>query len=591
MRTSSHLRLGVVRIYARKTMYLLQDCQDAAFKIKSMFRTEAVDLPFGKGEAAVDAITMPEMIDMINNFDYMAEPEIFVQPLPIANLRNITLDDIDGLCDQDDPWILNGIRDWTEIGSIGGGSFNIKENGDSLSDDSGIEAMRKNANLIDRPFLDDGFGSQNGVDMDFEVSGFLGTSVSLQPNLDATQDKVETSERMNANLATPVASRPNSRMSFIDQGSLIVPPTPGSPHHIHDDTVDKSNYDINFGNSIDVESMIIDDQPIDQALLDENNLTGTPSRNTLVLEPIDSQLGALLEQRRKRRKKLIKIMDNVTTLSTQQVKAQINSTSDIVTNLDLAPPTRMLMDWKKNGTSDKLFSLPERTISAKVLFQYYSRNLINSGNHGINENELNDEEEILLNQDAQDEEHHNDLSVLNDIDQHMGNLTPQHEISAPKIPKSPAPPRKKRKTEDKENKEGTKRSRDSRYEKLEEQRNHVADRSELPLHNVSNVFQDSVNDASRAASDFFDVGNIGYDTDDHDIARAGSTIRGSVSVPHLDENGTMSFNQSSYQDNNKVTEELDEDIEEEDDIFDYGGGGPMSVGPVSCFSGLLFLTC
>lgn len=73
LRTSSHLLLGIVRIYARKTLYLLQDCQDAAFKIKSAFRPGAVDLPDGKTEAAISAITLPEMLDFINDFDLIAE--------------------------------------------------------------------------------------------------------------------------------------------------------------------------------------------------------------------------------------------------------------------------------------------------------------------------------------------------------------------------------------------------------------------------------------------------------------------------------------------------------------------------------------
>lgn len=38
LRTSGHLLLGVVRIYSRKTKYLLADCNDALLKIKMAFR-------------------------------------------------------------------------------------------------------------------------------------------------------------------------------------------------------------------------------------------------------------------------------------------------------------------------------------------------------------------------------------------------------------------------------------------------------------------------------------------------------------------------------------------------------------------------
>lgn len=38
LRTSSHLLVGVVRIYSRKTKYLLADCSEALVKIRVAFR-------------------------------------------------------------------------------------------------------------------------------------------------------------------------------------------------------------------------------------------------------------------------------------------------------------------------------------------------------------------------------------------------------------------------------------------------------------------------------------------------------------------------------------------------------------------------
>lgn len=45
LRVSGHLLLGVVRVYNRKTRYLLTDCNDALVKIKMAFRPAVVDLP------------------------------------------------------------------------------------------------------------------------------------------------------------------------------------------------------------------------------------------------------------------------------------------------------------------------------------------------------------------------------------------------------------------------------------------------------------------------------------------------------------------------------------------------------------------
>lgn len=61
LRTSGHLLLGVVRIYSRKTKYLLADCTEAFVKIKMAFRPGVVDLPEEGRELAFAAVTMPEV--------------------------------------------------------------------------------------------------------------------------------------------------------------------------------------------------------------------------------------------------------------------------------------------------------------------------------------------------------------------------------------------------------------------------------------------------------------------------------------------------------------------------------------------------
>eukprot|EP00698_Gefionella_okellyi_P006930 TRINITY_DN1678_c0_g1_i1.p1 TRINITY_DN1678_c0_g1~~TRINITY_DN1678_c0_g1_i1.p1 ORF type:complete len:130 (+),score=23.11 TRINITY_DN1678_c0_g1_i1:72-461(+) len=58
LRTSSHLLLGIARIYSRKVKYLMEDCSDAMTKIKMAFRPTAVDLPTEAKQAAFNAITI-----------------------------------------------------------------------------------------------------------------------------------------------------------------------------------------------------------------------------------------------------------------------------------------------------------------------------------------------------------------------------------------------------------------------------------------------------------------------------------------------------------------------------------------------------
>ncbi|PWN38019.1 uncharacterized protein FA14DRAFT_159790 [Meira miltonrushii] len=55
LRLSGQLLLGVVRIYSRKTKYLLEDCNDAVSKLKTAFRSGAIDFTADSAAAAAAA--------------------------------------------------------------------------------------------------------------------------------------------------------------------------------------------------------------------------------------------------------------------------------------------------------------------------------------------------------------------------------------------------------------------------------------------------------------------------------------------------------------------------------------------------------
>merc|ERR1712226_872110 len=59
----------------------------------------------------------------------------------------------------------------------------------------------------------------------------------------------------------------------------------------------------------------------------------------------------------------------------ETMKLQLSDTSDIVTSLDLAPPTKKLMLWKETGGVEKVFVLPGKSIISKVSAKLFSRNL------------------------------------------------------------------------------------------------------------------------------------------------------------------------------------------------------------------------
>lgn len=69
---------------------------------------------------------------------------------------------------------------------------------------------------------------------------------------------------------------------------------------------------------------------------------------------------AVKETKAKRKRKLI--VDSVKELDSKTIRAQLSDYSDIVTTLDLAPPTKKLMMWKETGGVEKLFSLPAQPL-------------------------------------------------------------------------------------------------------------------------------------------------------------------------------------------------------------------------------------
>ncbi|XP_017619204.1 sister chromatid cohesion 1 protein 4-like isoform X2 [Gossypium arboreum] len=97
LRLSSHLLLGVVRIYSRKVNYLFDDCSEALLKIKQAFRSTAVDLPPEESTAPYHSITLPETFDL-DDFE-LPDNEIFQGNYfdnHISSREQITLQDTMG---------------------------------------------------------------------------------------------------------------------------------------------------------------------------------------------------------------------------------------------------------------------------------------------------------------------------------------------------------------------------------------------------------------------------------------------------------------------------------------------------------------
>ncbi len=386
-------------------------------------------------------------------------------PATSANIRSITLvEDISSI-HVDDP-LMNEVREWSDISSVHGPDGSV-----SLKDGSSLHIGRagaKSLDLFDRPALDDGFGGQLGVGIVDEDDMF---------GIQVPTEGVPTEHEDVAEKAPQSVQRPDSRMSdrsdsmsYGAPASMAPsgpPSTPGSvppppiPMEEDDELAFPPPVQPSEGEGIRRDGM-------DSKIMSE-------TQNTMILEPLEGQG---LERRRKRRKKLGMVIDEVKTLSGEEMKAQLSDTSDIVTTLDLAPPSKKLMNWKKTGGSEKLFALPERIIPSKCLLLYYSRHLIT--NRIEHEEELPEEE--MMNGDLTHRTQPLPLPELDDLDEQLPLMSPIPE-QPPKTPKTPSyqrtPPKKKRKTEDKERKTKEQPITNHNHEYRAEESDHFIDQSSI----------------------------------------------------------------------------------------------------------------
>ena len=86
-------------------------------------------------------------------------------------------------------------------------------------------------------------------------------------------------------------------------------------------------------------------------------------------EPADTAPTAVVEKqvRTRRRRKLI--IDEIKEIDSGTMKNQLSDTSAILGQLELAPPTRRLMQLKETSSIDKMFSSTSRPLHCKLLLK------------------------------------------------------------------------------------------------------------------------------------------------------------------------------------------------------------------------------
>ncbi|XP_024297573.1 double-strand-break repair protein rad21 homolog A isoform X2 [Oncorhynchus tshawytscha] len=342
LRTSGHLLLGVVRIYNRKAKYLLADCNEAFIKIKMAFRPGVVDLPEENREAAYNAITMPEEF---HDFD---------QPLP-------DLDDID----VTKQFTLNQSRVEEITMREEVGNLSLLQENDFADFGMDDREMMREENTFEVDIIHGASASNLLLDPETSVAQIPDNSNHLEYDDQYKDDFGEDpmAESDGGMLVDKLLSNEDGDGIF-DDPPVITESVLRLQDHDDEDDFDALSRGPDSPDSGPAELLPAMQDQTEQTTLVHNE------EEAFALEPIDI---TVKETKAKRKRKLI--VDNLKELDSKTIRAQLSDYSDIVTTLDLAPPTKKLMMWKETGGVEKLFSLPAQPLWNSRVLKMFTRTL------------------------------------------------------------------------------------------------------------------------------------------------------------------------------------------------------------------------
>nr|XP_023659981.1 double-strand-break repair protein rad21-like protein 1 isoform X4 [Paramormyrops kingsleyae] len=317
LRISSHLLLGVVRIYFRKAKYLLSDCTDAVVKIKVAFRPGQTDLPSESLEASFKAITLPEdFTDFELQLPNIRKREQLICPTSISDI------------DFADHFTLNQCK--TEDITLKedyGSSFHV------LQSDFGDEVNFHEGSILGGSFHSlaprcDGFGDE---DTDFTLLDLMENSNED----DMPMDVFPVGLNNEVPAAPPPTAEPKEAAEHQETGSEA------AEEHA----------------------------AVSETILLENE------EEAFALEPV-SVLSSTERKRGKAKRRLL--VDSVKELSNEAIRSQIGDCSDLLLPLSIAPPTRQLMEWKMTGGVHRLFRHLCVPVIHPQLQQLFPRNMMST---------------------------------------------------------------------------------------------------------------------------------------------------------------------------------------------------------------------
>ncbi|CAN9492999.1 unnamed protein product [Ophioblennius macclurei] len=341
LRTSGHLLLGVVRIYHRKAKYLLADCNEAFIKIKMAFRPGVVDLPEENREAAYNAITLPEEF---HDFD---QPLPDLDDIDVAQQFNLNQSRVEEITMREEVGNLNLLQD-NDFADFG------MDDREMMREESAfeVEIMGASAsNLL--------LEAEGGADQMADKSNHL--EYDDQYKDDFGDNPMESTE--GGMLVDKLLSNEDGGGIFDDPPAIAESVMMPQDHGDDEDDFDA----LSAGAPDSPDSGPTEPLPAMADQAEQTNLVHN-EEETFALEPIDI---TVKETKAKRKRKLI--VDSVKELDSKTIRAQLSDYSDIVTTLDLAPPTKKLMMWKETGGVEKLFSLPAQPLWNARLLKMFTR--------------------------------------------------------------------------------------------------------------------------------------------------------------------------------------------------------------------------
>ncbi|XP_053706014.1 double-strand-break repair protein rad21-like protein 1 isoform X2 [Synchiropus splendidus] len=132
---------------------------------------------------------------------------------------------------------------------------------------------------------------------------------------------------------------------------------------LHKEPPDQNSKNLSLHEKQDVDTV----EPVEA----ENS---TLNKEASHLKPVAAPVNMEEKKRLRRKRKLV--VDHVKELSTDTIRKQIADYSDLLAPMEMAPPTRTLMQWMERGSANNLFSQMCSSVDSSTIKEFFSRCLM-----------------------------------------------------------------------------------------------------------------------------------------------------------------------------------------------------------------------